>query len=151
MLTAHLLMLTFIWTVSVSPGSAVKFVVPQCDRTMFDRNVENCLSDFSRSMEWSGYQDQCPWPTVKRSYNELKHCVDDWANKTWCRGRGFLADEIFLEVHQSYFALCGQVHDPPLFTLIMLIAPGIVVTFFLPLLCVHLTTWNTEMPGTLGL
>uniref|UniRef100_A0A672IAU8 Uncharacterized protein n=1 Tax=Salarias fasciatus TaxID=181472 RepID=A0A672IAU8_SALFA len=90
-------------------------------------------------------------PPPCRSYNELKHCVDDWANKTWCRGRGFLADEIFLEVHQSYFALCGQVHDPPLFTLIMLIAPGIVVTFFLPLLCVHLTTWNTEMPGTLGL
>lgn len=143
MLTAHLLTLIFMCEVFVAPGSTVKFVVPQCDRDTFDLNVENCLSDFNKSMESSGYQHYCPWPTVKRSYNQLKHCVDNSATASWCKGRGFLVDDIFLEVHYLYFTLCGQVHDPPLFTLIMLIAPVIIVTFFLPLLCVHLTTWKT--------
>lgn len=47
-------------------GMAAKFVVPPCDSHMFDSGVGYCLSDFNRSMETSGYQDRCPWPTVKR-------------------------------------------------------------------------------------
>ncbi|XP_008300525.1 receptor activity-modifying protein 1 [Stegastes partitus] len=148
-LTAHLL--TFTWTVSLSLGMAQKFVVPACDQNKFDSNVENCMSAFNKSMETSGYQDNCPWPTVKRIYNELKWCVDRWANASWCKGQRFLVDEVFLEVHRTYFSLCGQVHDPSLSTLIMLIAPSIIATLLLPLLCVHLTTWNTERPGSLGL
>lgn len=77
------------------------------------------------------------------NYNKLMTCVEDWAKKTWCRGYGFLVDEIYFEVHQKYFSLCGYVHDPPLFTLIMLIAPCIIVTLFLPLLCVHITPRDT--------
>ncbi|XP_059199539.1 receptor activity-modifying protein 1-like [Centropristis striata] len=146
MLTAYLLALIFIWT-----GTALKFVVPPCDPHMFDRGVDNCLTDFNRSMETSGYQGRCPWPTVKRVYNQLKGCVDDWARASWCRGHGFLMDSVFLEVHQMYFKLCGQMQDPPLTTLIMLIAPGIIVTLFLPILCYNLTTWNTEMPSSIGL
>uniref|UniRef100_A0A8C5HGI4 Uncharacterized protein n=1 Tax=Gouania willdenowi TaxID=441366 RepID=A0A8C5HGI4_GOUWI len=75
-------------------------------------------------------------------YNTLKHCVDKWAIKSWCKGRGFLVDEVFLEVHQKYFSLCGQIQDPPVFTLVMLITPVIIATLFLPLLCVHLVTWK---------
>lgn len=85
------------------------------------------------------------------TYNALKVCVDEWASVSWCRGHGFLVDEVFLEVHKMYFKLCGQVHDPPLTTLIMLIAPVLIATLFLPILCVTLTTWDTEMPSTLGL
>ncbi|XP_042350023.1 receptor activity-modifying protein 1-like [Plectropomus leopardus] len=144
--TAYLLALVFIWT-----GMEAKFVVPPCDRHMFDSGVSYCLSDFNRSMETSGYQDSCPWPTVKRIYNQLKVCMDKWANVSWCRGHGFLVDQVFLEVHQIYFRLCGQVQDPPLITLIMLIAPVIIATFLMPVLCVNLTTWNTEMPSSLGL
>ncbi|XP_034742299.1 receptor activity-modifying protein 1-like [Etheostoma cragini] len=145
-LTVYLLALIFIRT-----GKAAKFVVPPCDRDMFDSGVDKCLSDFNRSMETSGYQDRCPWPTGKHVYNQLKSCVDDFTIRSWCRGHGFLVDTIFLEVHKVYFKLCGQVHDPPLTTLIMLIAPGIIATLFLPVLCVNLTTLKTEMPGTLGL
>ncbi|XP_028249680.1 receptor activity-modifying protein 1-like [Parambassis ranga] len=143
-MAAHLLALIFIWTVSYAPGLAAKFVVPPCDQKMFDRNVNNCLSYFDTRMETSGYQDVCPWPTVKRDYNELKLCVDHWANISWCKGYKFLVDEVFLGVHQMYFSLCGQVHDPPLTILIMLIAPVIITTLFLPILCVHLTTWKTD-------
>lgn len=145
-LTAFLLALIFIQT-----GMAAKFVVPPCDRHMFDSGVAGCLSDFNKSMETTGYQDSCPWPTVKRIYNKLKGCVDDWATASWCKGRGFLVDTVFLEVHKMYFKLCGQVRDPPLFTVIMLIAPVIIATLFLPILCFPLTTWSTDMPGTLGL
>lgn len=144
--TAYLLALVFTGT-----GMAAKFVVPPCDSHMFDSGVGYCLSGFNRSMETSGYQDRCPWPTVKRTYNALKVCVDEWASVSWCRGHGFLVDEVFLEVHKMYFKLCGQVHDPPLTTLIMLIAPVLIATLFLPILCVTLTTWDTEMPSTLGL
>ncbi|KAM3608442.1 uncharacterized protein V6R79_025433 [Siganus canaliculatus] len=145
-LAAYWLVLAFLWT-----GTAVKFVVPQCDQNMFDSNVADCLSDFNRSLETSSYQETCPWPGVKRIYNKLKLCVDNWATVSWCRGQGFLVDEVFLEVHETYFSACGQVHDPPLTTLIMLIAPGIITTLFLPLLCVSLTTYNIEMPSSVGL
>lgn len=84
-------------------------------------------------------------------YNQLKYCVDNWAYLSWCKGYRFLVDEVFLEVHEKYFLLCGQVHDPPLTTLIILIASTIIPTLFLPLLCLKLTTWNREMPSTLGL
>uniref|UniRef100_A0A3B4TZ12 Receptor activity modifying protein 1 n=1 Tax=Seriola dumerili TaxID=41447 RepID=A0A3B4TZ12_SERDU len=124
---------------------AVK-VVPPCDHHMFDSNVDNCLSEFNSSMETNSYQDRCPWPTVKRIYNKLKLCVDNWANLSWCRGHRFLVDKVFLDVHETYFSLCGQVHDPPLHTLIMLIAPVIIVTLLMTLLCSYLTNWNIEMP-----
>ncbi|KAF7647772.1 hypothetical protein LDENG_00167160 [Lucifuga dentata] len=133
---AYLLALMFLWT-----GLAEKVAVPSCDQHMFDSNVHNCcLPDFNKSMEMSGYQVRCPWPTVKRFYNKLKYCVDHWANISWCKGTGFQLDKIFLKVHQTYFSLCGQIVDPPLTTLIMLVVPGIIVTLFLPALCLHLTT-----------
>uniref|UniRef100_A0A4W6FBV6 Uncharacterized protein n=1 Tax=Lates calcarifer TaxID=8187 RepID=A0A4W6FBV6_LATCA len=65
-------------------------------------------------------------------YNKLKICVDDWAKVSWCWGSP--VDKVFLEVHQTYFSLCGQVRDPPLTTLIMLITPVTIATLFLPLL-----------------
>lgn len=78
-------------------------------------------------------------------YNQLKKCVDDWANWSKCRGRSSLVDEIFLEVHEVYFSDCGRVHDPPLTTLIMLIAPATIVTLFLPLLCANLTVRDPSL------
>ncbi|CAK6963714.1 receptor activity-modifying protein 2-like [Scomber scombrus] len=144
--TSYLLAFIFFWT-----GLSAQFIVPPCDKDKFDSDVRICLSVFNNSMKTSNYHDICPWPTVKRIYNDLKHCVDDSAIATLCRGCKFLVDEIFLEVHKEYFLLCGQVHDPPITTLIMLIAPGIIATFFLPLLCLKLTTWNKEMPCSVGL
>lgn len=137
-LTAYLLALIFFCT-----GMAEKSVVPPCDQHMFDSKVNHCLSEFNLSMEASDYQDRCPWPGVKSTYNQLMFCVDKWAKVGWCKGYGFLVDKVFLEVHQTYFSLCGRVHDPPFTTLIMLIAPAIIVTFLMPLLCVRLTTWDT--------
>ncbi|XP_029315386.1 receptor activity-modifying protein 1 [Cottoperca gobio] len=146
MLTACLLALIFIWT-----GMAAKFVAPPCDRHMLDSGFNKCLSDFNKSMETSGYLDSCPWPTVKDVYNTLKSCTDKLASVSWCRGHRFLVDTFFLEVHEMFFKLCGQVHDPPLTTLVMLIAPVIIATLLIPIVCIYLTTCNTEMPSTLGL
>ncbi|XP_034549200.1 receptor activity-modifying protein 1-like [Notolabrus celidotus] len=136
--TAYFLALPFIWT-----GIAAKLPVLPCDQLMFDSNMANCLSDFNRSMEARGYRDSCPWPEVKGIYNKLKLCVDDRTINSWCSVEGFLVDKVFLGVHQTYFHQCGQVQDPPLFTLIMLIAPPIVTTLFMPILCFKLTTWET--------
>lgn len=83
-------------------------------------------------------------------YSKLKHCVDYWENVSWCRGHGFLVDKVFLKIHDMYFSVCGQVQDPPLTALIMLIAPITIATLLLPLLCVNLTTRDTETPSTLG-
>ncbi|XP_063744642.1 receptor activity-modifying protein 1-like [Eleginops maclovinus] len=145
LLTAYLLALIFIWT-----GMAAKFVVPPCDHPMFDSAVQNCLSDFNKSMETTGYQHRCPWPTVKRIYYELKICTERCAKVSWCKGYGHLVDDVFLVVHETYFKLCGQVQDPPLFTLIMLIATPIITTLFMPILCVNLTTCETKIPGAFG-
>ncbi|XP_061580516.1 receptor activity-modifying protein 1-like isoform X2 [Cololabis saira] len=136
--TALLPVLIFTWT-----GMATAFVTPPCDQNLFDFKVGNCLSEFNTSMVISGYQEECLWPNVKRDYYKLKVCVDYWANETLCSGYKFLVENIFLEVHQMYFSLCPQVHDPPIFTLVMLTAPVIIITFLLPVLCVHLITWNT--------
>lgn len=72
-------------------------------------------------------------------YTQLKHCVDNSAAVSQCRGRGSLMDEVFLKVHEMYFSDCGLVQDPPLFTLVMLIAPVTIVTLLLPLLYFYLT------------
>lgn len=141
-------LLGFILTLT---GVAGKLVVPPCDLHVFDSNVVICLSDFNRSMEAAGFQKGCHWPAATGIYYQLKLCVDDWAKASWCKGQGFLVDNIFLRVHSTYFQQCGQVEDPPFFTLIMLIAPVIIVTLLMPAVCVKLTTWNTEMPGSLGL
>ncbi|XP_061774383.1 receptor activity-modifying protein 1-like [Nerophis ophidion] len=131
-------------------GLSVKSIYP-CDKHMFLSNVHICSSLFNKSMETSGHHERCTWPAVKRIYNQLKLCVDLWAKKSLCLSRGSLVDDFFQEVHREYFASCGQVQDPPLPTMILLIAPGIIATLFLPLLCIKLTTWNIEMPNTLGL
>ncbi|XP_056293100.1 receptor activity-modifying protein 1-like isoform X2 [Pseudoliparis swirei] len=144
-LSVYLLALTFIWT-----GMASKFVVSPCDPHLFDSGVNDCLSDFNRSMESSGYRESCPWPTAKGNYNELKTCVDDWANATLCRGHGSLKDDIFLAVHKTYFKRCEKFRDPSPTTLAALIAPVVVVTLFLPIVCAHLATRNAywlDSPG----
>lgn len=76
---------------SYAPGLAAKFVVPPCDQKMFDRNVNNCLSYFNTTMEISGYQDVCPWPTVKRyiliilrTYINVEWCVINKKNECFC-------------------------------------------------------------------
>ncbi|MEQ2189569.1 hypothetical protein GOODEAATRI_026570 [Goodea atripinnis] len=75
-------------------------------------------------------------------YNKLKMCVEASVKQSWCMGYTFMVDEVFLKVHQMFFSLCRQVHDPPLYTLLMLIVPSMIVTFFLPFLCVHLAIGN---------
>ncbi|XP_019955216.1 receptor activity-modifying protein 1 [Paralichthys olivaceus] len=134
-LTVCFLALGLIWT-----GMAAKSVARPCDQHMFDSNVDDCLSAFNNSMKTSDYQDRCPWPTVKGIYNQLCLCVDAWAKKSWCRGKWFLVDKVFLAVHQTYFSHCGLVQDPPLITFIMLISPCIIITLLVPFLCLSLTT-----------
>uniref|UniRef100_A0A3B5KSX0 Uncharacterized protein n=1 Tax=Xiphophorus couchianus TaxID=32473 RepID=A0A3B5KSX0_9TELE len=71
-------------------------------------------------------------------------CVDSSLQRSWCMGHTFLVDSVFLEVHQAFFFQCSQAQDPPLRTLLVLIAPGVVITLFLPFLCAHLTSTETS-------
>lgn len=51
---------------SFSSGITAEAVRPPCNEDLFDINVDNCLSDFNKSMETSDYQNMCPWPMVQR-------------------------------------------------------------------------------------
>ncbi|XP_070400021.1 receptor activity-modifying protein 1 [Nothobranchius furzeri] len=137
--------LIFTWMALFSPGNSIR-VVPPCDHNTFEFNVDECLSDFNKTMEDRGgrvhYKEACPWPDVKRIYNDLSWCVEKCASATWCKGHKYLVDDVFLEIHRMYFSLCGNVQDPPLLNLIMLIAPAIVATLLIPFLCIHVTTLN---------
>lgn len=82
---------------------------------------------------------------LRSVYYDLKLCVDHWATASLCRSRGSLVDDLFREVHRKYFASCGQVRDPPLGTLVALIAPVIAATLLMPLLLAKLATWNTDI------
>uniref|UniRef100_A0A3Q2G6M9 Uncharacterized protein n=1 Tax=Cyprinodon variegatus TaxID=28743 RepID=A0A3Q2G6M9_CYPVA len=52
-------------------------------------------------------------------YYNLKMCVDASAQQSFCSGYKFTVDEIFMEVHKTYFSLCGGNHDPPIHTLLI--------------------------------
>ncbi|XP_061648230.1 receptor activity-modifying protein 1-like [Phyllopteryx taeniolatus] len=136
MFTSCILTFVFFWT-----GLSQNVIHP-CDKHMFDSNIHICRSAFNKSMEKSGCHQACAWPAVKHIYYDLKLCADVWATASLCQSRGSLVDDFFQEVHQKYFVSCGQVQDPPLRTLVMLIAPVITATLLMPLLCVKLVTWN---------
>lgn len=83
-------------------------------------------------------------------YHKLKLCVDSLASTTSCTGRGSL-DDFFLKVHNTYFSSCGQIREPPLTIVILLMAPLTLLTLVLPHLCVFLTTKDTEISCWMGL
>lgn len=78
-------------------------------------------------------------------YTQLKGCVEISAGLSKCLSRGFLVDEFFVKVHEMYFSDCGLIQDPPLLTLVLLIAPVTIVTLFLPLLCTYLTPQDASV------
>lgn len=79
-----------------------------------------------------------------RMYHKLKLCVDNLAIMSSCKGHGSL-DNFFLKVHNMYFSSCGQVKDPPLTIVILLMGPLTLLTLVLPHMCVFLTTKDTEI------
>ncbi|XP_061697572.1 receptor activity-modifying protein 1-like [Syngnathoides biaculeatus] len=144
MFTSCILTFVFFWT-----GLSQNVIHP-CNKHMFDSNVHICQSTFNKSMETSGYHQGCAWPAVKRIYYDLKLCVDHWASVSLCRSRGSLVDDFFQEIHQKYFVSCGRVQDPPVWTLVFLIAPLFTVTLLMPLLCAKLVTRNIDTPNNLN-
>ncbi|XP_077393648.1 uncharacterized protein LOC144030878 [Festucalex cinctus] len=136
-LTSCLLAFVFFWT------GLSETIIPPCNKHMFESNVHICRSAFNKSMETSGYRQGCALPAVKRIYYDLKLCVDHWANESSCRSRGSLVDDLFGEVHRKYFVSCRRLRDPPLGTVVVIIAPVVITTLLMPLFCVRLVTWNT--------
>ncbi|XP_077584290.1 receptor activity-modifying protein 1-like [Stigmatopora nigra] len=127
-----------------STGLSETIIYP-CDKHLFDSNVQICRSAFNKSMETSDYRHGCAWPTVKRIYYDLTHCVNHWALVSLCQSRGSLMDDFFLQIHRHYFATCGQVQDPPLGTIAMLTAPPFIAVLLMPLFCLRLTTGNVDV------
>ncbi|XP_072322026.1 receptor activity-modifying protein 1-like isoform X2 [Eucyclogobius newberryi] len=121
-------------------GSSSRLVVLPCDRSLFESKLELCLSEFNRSLERAQYRRGCVWPVVKGHYNHLKHCVDRWAEASWCRRVGALENHFFMDVHLTYFSECGRIQDPPMTTLVLMVAPLVMSTPLLAMLCVHLAT-----------
>lgn len=117
-----------------------ELLVLPCDQSLFESQLQICLSHFNSSIHLLDFTGQCVWPQVKGLYHSLKSCVDAWARASWCTGVGSTADRFFLHVHRSYFQECGRVRDPPLSALVLMVAPLVLTTLVLPMVCVHLTT-----------
>ncbi|CAL8371937.1 unnamed protein product [Arctogadus glacialis] len=151
-MVTYLLVLLMTWR--ACSGQVVKPVAP-CNLTLFSSSVnEVCLDEFSQAMAASGYQERCPWPVVKGIYNTLRECIKGWSERTLCNNWRYVAEGIYLDIHDKFFSKCGPpvpLKDPPLTIMVLLISPGIIFTLLLPLLCLPLTTFHMEMPGTLGL
>ncbi|KAG7466808.1 hypothetical protein MATL_G00146260 [Megalops atlanticus] len=130
---------TYIIILLASTGLA-KTSNSSCNRTAFENLVRNnCTARYNESMASISYESRCPWPTTKVPYFRLSVCVEYVVNRTNCVEPS-LKDAIFLEIHRTYFSLCGRRQDPKLPTLLLLILPCIITTFTLPFLCVHITT-----------
>ncbi|KAI1899472.1 hypothetical protein AGOR_G00062150 [Albula goreensis] len=114
-----------------------------CNRTTFMEDVNHsCIPKYNQAMTSINYQDRCPWPSKKWSYIDLIACVDTIIRRTGCVEPS-IKDEVFLEIHRTYFSLCSYKQDPDFPTLLLLILPCILTTLILPFMCVHITTCNT--------
>ncbi|KAK7938893.1 hypothetical protein WMY93_002219 [Mugilogobius chulae] len=121
-------------------GSGSQLVVLPCDRPLFEHQLELCLSEFNQTLERSPFRQSCVWPNVKPSYYILQQCVEHWSKASWCNGVGSLIDRFFMNVHVTYFSECGRIKDPPVTVLLLMVAPLILCTLVLPVVCVRLTT-----------
>ncbi|XP_076118737.1 uncharacterized protein LOC143099696 [Alosa pseudoharengus] len=109
-----------------------------CDTHKFHTYVHHCISYFNNTMEASGYQNKCPWPTKRGEYIVLIRCLERVATHTRCVEPS-LRDGIFVRLHQAYFSLCTRLpQDPALPVLLLLILPCIVTTLLLPCCCLHI-------------
>ncbi|XP_055086592.1 receptor activity-modifying protein 1-like [Periophthalmus magnuspinnatus] len=146
--TQMLLVFPSVLLLCLCPGalcsSGQKLVVLPCDRPLFQSKLSMCLSEFNRSLEQHRFSQGCVWPDVKRTYSVLKLCVDTWARGHWCSGVGTLVDDFFKDVHLTYFSECGRIQDPPMTALVLMVAPLVISTLLLPILCVYLTTKKQE-------
>uniref|UniRef100_A0AAV2JUJ7 Uncharacterized protein n=1 Tax=Knipowitschia caucasica TaxID=637954 RepID=A0AAV2JUJ7_KNICA len=95
-------------------------LVRPCDLPLFESKLQMCLSEFNRSLQHEP-RGGCRWPQVKGGVSPL-------------------VDHLFMGVHQEYFSECGQVQDPPLTIVVLMVAPLVMCTLVLPMVCVHLTT-----------
>ncbi|CAL8387711.1 unnamed protein product [Gadus morhua 'NCC'] len=101
-----------------------------------------------------GAEQQIQTNSMQMIYNTLRECIKDWSGRTLCNNWRYVAEGIYLDIHDKFFSKCGPpvpLKDPPLTIMVLLISPGIIFTLLLPLLCLPLTTFHKEMPGTLGL
>lgn len=110
-----------------------------CDRASFDYNVYNyCLPIYNEVMASVNYQDLCPWPSTQRHYFFLDDCVQQVVKMTACTEPS-LRNQIFLDLHRTYFFQCPFLKDPDEPVLLLLILPCIILTFLFPLFCSHFT------------
>ncbi|XP_076858594.1 uncharacterized protein LOC143512317 [Brachyhypopomus gauderio] len=115
----------------------------RCDRATFDNQVHNhCVPLYKQKMAGSNYQKECPWPTTKGHYTQLDMCVSEVAKRSRCVEPS-LKDEIFLELHRTYFSLCFFMQDPGVHVTLLLVLPCVIATFLFPFCCVHLTSATT--------
>ncbi|KAK1789213.1 hypothetical protein P4O66_015156, partial [Electrophorus voltai] len=72
-------------------------------------------------------------------YAQLDACVRNAADHAGCMETS-LKNELFLELHRTYFSLCFFMQDPDVHVVLLLVLPCIITTFLLPFCCAHLTS-----------
>ncbi|XP_060784852.1 receptor activity-modifying protein 1-like [Neoarius graeffei] len=110
-----------------------------CDRATFDSTVHSsCVSIYKEFMAATNYQDECPWPSTQRYYNNLDYCVTMVGNITSCNEPS-LKNKIFLDIHHTYFFHCPFQKDPDVLVLLLFTLPCIIITFIIPFFCTYIT------------
>ncbi|GAA6102273.1 receptor activity-modifying protein 2-like [Tachysurus ichikawai] len=119
-----------------------------CDRARFDYGIYNiCVPTFNENMATINYQDECPWPIAQRYYNNMDYCVQRVVKMTECTEPS-LKNQIFLDLHGTYFLHCPYKKNPAVHLLLLFILPCIILTFLFPFFCSYITSvkvssnWN---------
>lgn len=87
---------------------------------------------------------------VLRFYITLDLCVEEVVHLTGCV-EPCIKDQVFLEVHRTFFSLCSYMQSPDLPSLLLLMLPCIVAVLALPITSVYFTTCRASPAASPGL
>ncbi|CAI5789764.1 activity-modifying 2 [Podarcis lilfordi] len=101
--------------------------------------VADCWRDFEKQMANITEEHWCEWMVIRRPYNELRECLEKWAERLKYGYPNTLAHNYITYGHRMYFLNCSvrnALQDPPDDILLPLIITPICLIPFLVTLVV---------------
>lgn len=92
-----------------------------------------------RELVYDANLDNFVFLCVLSYYNNLIHCVENVGKITACYEPS-LTNEIFLDIHRTYFFHCHFLKDPDMPVLLLYFLPCVIITFLFPFICSYVTT-----------
>ncbi|KAI5629426.1 receptor activity-modifying protein 2 precursor, partial [Silurus asotus] len=90
----------------------------------YSQILQFCRTNFQNEMETINATEYCMWERVKSPYNRFSVCSEDIAECLKLPWPNRLVEEMFVEIHSSFFQDCPteNLRDPPpniIFALVM--------------------------------